>query len=260
MLKIFLSHASSDSELALYIKTVLEKNLKEITVFCSSDPTDLPPGSKWPSKIQKELRTSDLFLLLATSRSLSRPWVWFECGTFWFKDKKLIPLCSGQVRKNKLVTPLSERMALNLDEPKDIDSLFQTIEQLADINREPIDIPRIVKTLSEKEKSGERTARMKAGWTGVNWNRRFLCYDGPIEGLELIEDRAFQRSMSEALASEGFKVYLSNPESLTDHAEKGYRIIYLTDRECWRQKIVKDRSILIARPNQLLDKDNLEQV
>ncbi|MGO9454565.1 MAG: toll/interleukin-1 receptor domain-containing protein [Candidatus Binataceae bacterium] len=98
--KVFLSHAASDEHIALLLKVEIERRLPGVKVFCSSDPTDLPPGTKWSSEIQQALRESALLIFVASERGLRRPWVWFECGTFWFTDKKIMPLCLGDVRKN----------------------------------------------------------------------------------------------------------------------------------------------------------------
>ncbi|MBI5043902.1 MAG: toll/interleukin-1 receptor domain-containing protein [Nitrospirae bacterium] len=248
-IKIFLSHAAVDSGLAIYLKEILESYLKGLEVFCSSDPTDLPPGNKWPTEIQTALENADILLLLATSRSLSRPWIWFECGTFWFKNKKLIPLCLGQVRKNTLPTPLSERTAINLDDQSGFDNLFYEIEKLTSIKREPLDILKILNTIKSKETNiAELTQKEIAGWIGVTWNDKFLSYDGPIEGLNLIEDDVFHKSISSALIAANYNPRLSNPNRLSAHIEKGYRIIYLTDRKKWRKKISKSGLVLIAKP------------
>lgn len=254
MTKVFLSHAAFDSDLAMYLKAILEEHLKGIEVFCSDDPTDLPPGSKWATEVQTALNESDILLLLATSRGLSRNWVWFECGGFWFNKgkEKLIPLCLGQVRKGALPLPLSERMALNIDDPTDLDNLFRTLEDLTSTKREPMDIPTIASTLQDKEKTiSERILKEIVGWIGAVWNGKFLSYEGPIEGLELIEDGIHQQSMSDALTSAGFKVRLGMPHRLSAHAEKGYRIVYLTDRQSWRRRISSGENVLIAKPNSI---------
>lgn len=118
--KVFLSHAASDEHIALVLKAEIERRLTGVKVFCSSDPTDLPPGSKWSPKIQRALQDSAMLIFVASRRGLQRPWVWFECGTFWFTDKEIMPLCLGDIRKNALHAPLSELQAINGDEPNDL--------------------------------------------------------------------------------------------------------------------------------------------
>ena len=255
MAKVFLSHAASDYELAVYLKELLQNHVPGLEVFVSSDPTDLPPGAKWPAEIQQSLKKSELFLLLATTRSLSRPWVWFECGTFWFSDRKIIPLCIGQVKKNELPLPLYERMALNLEDIRDVEELFRAVGRLNATSPITLNIPLIVEQLKKLEEAiAKRPLKEIAGWIGVQWNNRFLSYEGPIEGLTVIEDEVFQQSMADALKSAGFQVRLGSPDRLSAHAEKGYRIIYLTDQRSWRRKIIRGDVVLIARPEGLCTK------
>jgi len=85
-------------------------------------------------------------------------------------------------------------------------------------------------------------------WIGVSWKGKFLAYDGPIESLNLIEDRIYEKTISNALTNGGFHPRRCNPEKLAKHAEKGYKIIYLTDKISWRQRIVDGRQILMAKP------------
>src|SRR5713226_5260641 len=81
--KVFLSHAASDEHIALLLKAEIERRLSGVKVFCSSDPADLPPGTKWSPEIQQALQNSTMLIFVASERGLQRPWVWFECGTFW---------------------------------------------------------------------------------------------------------------------------------------------------------------------------------
>jgi hypothetical protein len=57
--KVFLSHAASDGQIASLLKAEIERRLPDVKVFCSSDPTDLPPGSKWSPTIQQALQEGD---------------------------------------------------------------------------------------------------------------------------------------------------------------------------------------------------------
>ena len=255
MARVFLSHVASDYELAVYLKELLQNYVPSLEVFVSSDPTDLPPGVKWSAEIQRALEKSELLLLLATSRSLHRPWVWFECGTFWFSNRKIIPLCIGQVKKIKLPPPLSERMALNLEDIRDVEELFRAVGRLNATSPITLNIPLIVEQLKKLEEGiAKRLLKEIVGWIGVQWNNRFLSYEGPIEGLALIEDDVFQESMADALKFAGFRVRLGSPDRLSAHAEKGYRIIYLTDQKSWRRKITRGDVVLIARPEGLCTK------
>jgi hypothetical protein len=127
MADIFLTHAAADARVALLMKEELEKRLPQAKVFCSSDPKDLPPGARWSERIQGELRESRVLLILASGRSIARPWIWFETGFAWGSAKLVIPLCVGDVRKNALPPPLSELQALNIDDSDDLVALINEV-------------------------------------------------------------------------------------------------------------------------------------
>jgi hypothetical protein len=125
--KVFLSHAASDEQIALLLKAEVERRVPGVKMFCSSDPTDLPPGTKWSPAIQQALKDSIMLIFVASERGLKRPWVWFECGTFWFSGKTIMPFCLGDVRKNALHPPLSELQAVNGDESHDLKTALDAI-------------------------------------------------------------------------------------------------------------------------------------
>lgn len=94
------------------------------------------------------------------------------------------------------------------------------------------------------------TEHLGPEWKGVPWEGKFLCYEGPIELLTLIEDHPFQNSIHDALSSGGFSTVLARKNKLSSHMDKGYRIIYLTDRNNWRRKITDGDVILMAKPKE----------
>ncbi len=145
---VFLSHAASDASISLLLKDEFEKRIPGLTVFCSSDPTDLPPGTKWSPEIQHALERSSVLILVASGRSLNRPWVWFECGTFWFRGRRIIPLCLGEVRKGELRPPLSELQAVNGDDPHDLRTVLEALSNAARLRlSENLDLDTMAATL-----------------------------------------------------------------------------------------------------------------
>ena len=55
---IFLSHASSDEEIAHYLKAELERRLPGLRAFLSCDPADIVPGRDWSDEIRAALKVS----------------------------------------------------------------------------------------------------------------------------------------------------------------------------------------------------------
>jgi hypothetical protein len=54
---VFISHAAADAAIAMVLKSEILRHLPDVRVFSSSDPTDLPPGSRWSERIQRGLLT-----------------------------------------------------------------------------------------------------------------------------------------------------------------------------------------------------------
>jgi hypothetical protein len=245
---VFLSHAASDEHIALTLKAEIERRIPGVRVFCSSDPIDLPPGTRWSGEIQEALKASTILILVASARGLERPWVWFECGTFWFSNRKIVPFCLGDIRKNALRPPLWELQAINGDEP---DGLKTALESIASATGTTLVDSLYLSELAEKLKELDREAdallRHSAGWLGAEWDGKFLAYDGPYQSLKTIEDMQFAPSMQDALAKAGYTVALYDKGHFGTIGEGG-RFIQLTDRKSWRSRVVKGDMWLVGRP------------
>jgi hypothetical protein len=122
-------------------------------------------------------------------------------------------------------------------------------EKLVEATRRVKSLLSLVTESYNKLTAGEQS--QKAHWQGVVWNDKFLCYDGPLEPLRLIEDRPFEHSMGDALSAAGFSIRIAANSRLSSHAEKGYRVVYVTDRGSWRQRVTRGETILVARPEKV---------
>jgi hypothetical protein len=125
---IFVSHAAIDEELAVALKKAIIEQYPTVRVFVSSDPEDLAPGDPWVEKILNALKTAEFVFVLTTERGLSRKWVWFEVGRTWFTGIVTIPICVGKIRKSNLLAPFSGLQGLNIDDARDAEKLFRTLE------------------------------------------------------------------------------------------------------------------------------------
>ena len=247
---VFLSHAASDERIALLLKAAIERRLPGVEVFCSSDPADLPPDSRWAAEIQEALRASSMLMFIASERGLQRPWVWFECGTFWFTGKRILPACLGNVRKHTLPPPLSELQAVNADVPIELNTALSVIASATGI---PISGASRLEELCEQLKQLDRdvaaVAISASGWLGADWKGKFLAYDGPYQSLPLTQDDApFEMSMQQTLNAAGYNVALYDENHFGDLGDNGRRFVQLTDRKSWRSRIAEGRQWLVARP------------
>lgn len=66
--------------------------------------------------------------------------------------------------------------------------------------------------------------------------------------LRQIEDEPFVNSMQTALNAAGYRVVMVTHQQLASSRERGFRVVYLTDRKSWRQRIVQGDVMLLALP------------
>src|SRR4051812_36068976 len=93
-MRIFISHISQEAAVAAVLKGWLESTFAgRVSVFVSSDPADMPAGSKWLEKLDSELRSADLLITLLSNASLKRPWISWEAAAAWSRSLTIIPLC-----------------------------------------------------------------------------------------------------------------------------------------------------------------------
>jgi hypothetical protein len=87
--RLFMSHAATDKSVAILLKQEIERRIPGLSVFCSGYQGDIRLGFRWSAEIQQNLQVASALILVATSRSIERHWVWFESGTFWF-DRPIV--------------------------------------------------------------------------------------------------------------------------------------------------------------------------
>lgn len=245
---IFLSHAATDERIALLLKAEVERRLPGVNVFCSSDPTDLPPGTRWSAEIQQALQGSSMLMFVASGRSLQRPWVWFECGTFWFSGRKILPVCLGDVRKNTLSPPLWELQAVNADEAAELKTALDAIASATGVTlSDASQLEGLAEKLKELDRDADAVSKIASGWLGTEWGGNYLAYEGPYQNLPLIDDIPFRMTMQQSLKTAGYDVALYDKSHFANLGEDG-RFVQLTDRKSWRGYVTKGSDRLIARP------------
>ncbi len=139
-MKIFVSHYSRESPLALCLKEWIESTFSGMChLFVSSDIDNIPAGIKWLERISDELDKADLFLVLCSTDSITRPWINFETGCAWIKHVPVIPICHSGLSVANLPRPLSEFQALEIESEDFISKLLKSIAKYLEISK----IPRI---------------------------------------------------------------------------------------------------------------------
>jgi hypothetical protein len=127
---IFMSHAEEDAVTAKMIKTQVDNVFeKGLTVFVSSIPGVIPPGSDWLDTILANLMASDAFLVLVTRNSVEKPFVWFEIGFSWLRRQReeceMYIACVPPIDVGNLPEPLRRLQATSLSDKGGTQALFE---------------------------------------------------------------------------------------------------------------------------------------
>ncbi len=137
-MQIFISHISEEQPLAFVIKGWLDSAfLGKLDVFVSSDPDDIPAGTKWLNKISDSMNCSDLLIILYSPQSTLRPWINFEAGCGWIKNIPIIPICHSGLKVSQLESPISSFQGLDIESNDFTKNFFDAVTKLAKFKQAP---------------------------------------------------------------------------------------------------------------------------
>jgi hypothetical protein len=124
MHKFFLSHSSSDKNLAEIIAETLKRiTLNQISPWFSSDESGaggLQPGMIWFNAILDKLSKSKAVVAILTPNSISRSWIYFETGIGQtLKDCEVMPICIG-LNRDTIYPPLGLYQCYQLSDYKSL--------------------------------------------------------------------------------------------------------------------------------------------
>jgi hypothetical protein len=246
--RVFMSHAAIDAAVAILLKEEVERRPPGVSVFCSSYPGHIPLGFRWSPEIQRNLQQAGTLILVATTRSIQRNWVWFESGAFWF-DRPIVICCLGELRPDSLPPPLGERQATTLATADDLKLLFEQLSGITGVAvADAAALDSLANRLAELERNAQSQSGAEQGWVGVAWEGKFLVCGGPLEPLSLIESEYYQESMNAVLTAAGFSTKLIRRDHIGEFKDRGIKPIYVTDKKTWRKKVEKGDVILVAEP------------
>jgi hypothetical protein len=130
VIKVFVSHASADRELAkAFVKLLMTKvRLENSEVRCTSLPGFRHgTGSHTSNTLRDDLGGSKVLIGLLTPSSLNSGWVLFELGAAWGMNTWTVPILVG-AEPSDLPGPLGERNAIFGNSQDDVG---ETINQLS---------------------------------------------------------------------------------------------------------------------------------
>jgi hypothetical protein len=121
---VFISFIHQEEIVAKAMQRLLRRQMEGAGVFLSSDWT-IYAGEDWLHKIQIELSTAKVVVLLLSETSVTRPWVNFEAGGAWLAGKAVIPVCHAGLVPALLPKPYSNFQALVI--PQDTYYLVRSV-------------------------------------------------------------------------------------------------------------------------------------
>lgn len=225
--KIFLSHAAVDQPLAAMIAAEIEKRASGSEVFVASQPGHIRTGEKWLSVIEEKLSTGDAYIILVTPASVGRPWLWFETGSVWFSNKRILPVIAHGLAIERVPYPLSARQIQNLEREDQLREFFREVG--AEVS-EPE-----AKTLSARFRTAAAIA--PDGWRMFVYEDRKFVWDGPLGNLQDRSEVIATRQLMAALEAQGFKSRCARPTLLGKHMEKGYKQVFESDLTTWKRPV-----------------------
>lgn len=128
---IFISHISLEGIIAQRLKDAIAADFGgQVEFFVSSDLESIALGDKWFATICDALRRADMLFVLCSRESISRPWVNFEAGAAYLKDIPVVPICHSGLQPDELKMPLLAQQGLVLNEPKQLEKLYLSIQKM----------------------------------------------------------------------------------------------------------------------------------
>ncbi len=149
---VFISHVHSEANVAIWLKeSISELLLGAIEFFVSSDRSSIIGGDKWLSKIEGNLKTSSVSLVLCSKQSVHRPWINFEAGGAWMAGKRVVPVCHAGMSPRELPEPLRSLQAYELSNPGDLQDLVGLLAREAGLRVPSFDPKKLADSLPPVE-------------------------------------------------------------------------------------------------------------
>lgn len=130
--RLFISHAHRDKDLAARLVDVLISNLEVPPgeLRCTSVPGyQLDLGSMAPEVLRRELGSAACVIALLTPNSLTADWVRFELGAAWVQSTMAIPLLVGDLTDQDIPGPFRGSAGGALGDPNTLDRLIDQVAE-----------------------------------------------------------------------------------------------------------------------------------
>ncbi len=132
-IRLFVSHASRDQEIATALVKVIEAAMvPRERILCTSHPDPKyrePEGVDVIKYLRDHLTQSSCVLGVITPNSINRPWCLFELGGAWALATRTYCLLAGGLSQESLPAALKGTDAAQLTEPEEIRRVLANLRQ-----------------------------------------------------------------------------------------------------------------------------------
>jgi TIR domain-containing protein len=224
--RVFLSHASDDAKLAMSVASEVRSRLPGMDVFVSSQPGQIPTGDKWLEAVEDKLQRGDTFIILLTPASISRRWVWFETGSFWFSGKRILPVAYG-INLGDIPHPLSVRQALSLEDPPRLKQFFDDLT-IRITDTEAADLVQAFRVAAQQD---------PVPWASTDFEGQTYVWGGPLNQLDDWSAMPASRALMAHVEALGYCSRCGRPYRLGRHVERGYQQVFASDLRAFKRPL-----------------------
>jgi len=127
---VFISHSSSDKELILKIKDLVNVCTSgTVDLFQSSDGESIPFGNNWIHQVEENLKKSSIMFVFVSPRSAMSSWIYFEAGFAYSKGIKVIPVGVDGVDIGNLKPPLNLLQGFNIASAEGLNNIIAVLNR-----------------------------------------------------------------------------------------------------------------------------------
>ncbi|MBI4798605.1 MAG: toll/interleukin-1 receptor domain-containing protein [Desulfarculus sp.] len=219
---VFISHVHEDGELANKIADQIRSDfLNAVDVFVGSDGNSIRGGDRWMETIESNLRNAKIVIILITSKSVGRKWVYFEAGGAFFGGARVIPLLDGSISINKLGPPLNYLQCCLLNDTIHLSHIYSLIAECATMNTPSINFNELAGKLAQKD--GVANESNDIHLDAKEKSEILVPSAGPTKNIRDIAKsvikQAFAREISNMMATTGKE--RDHSEELVNHMLQG---------------------------------------
>lgn len=231
MPELFLSHAATDTELAEFLERELRAALPGVDIYRTTRVGQIGAGKEWFLEIGRHLRSAEHFLVLLTSSSIRRPWISFETGAAWIRDKVLVPVVAAGLAKHDVPEPLKFLQLLSLEDEVEAAQVF------VDLGGELRDPHAFVGHVLQLGRIVKRNAVEDEGFSSIQYKGITYAWDGPLESLTEGQPAGVPDGLQDALQGAGLRCTFDEGD-LNRSFSKDYTILWKIDDRMRRHKLV----------------------